>query len=142
MPHKAVKKDEVIIKIQEQETIPLEVAFEGHYPTSKVIPQQTESEISFEFEGIGFALAGPPNIQDHGDKNHVFETEMYIDGKLVEKVKLPTERNKRRFTPFWKYQLKSEKHKVVIKILNPVDYAEIELKYAIIYGDKPFKVKL
>jgi hypothetical protein len=137
-----IQNNEITIKLQKPKTIPLEVAFEGHFPKAKVFPTITDDEISFEFDGIGFALAGPPNIKDHGKRNHVFETEMYIDGKLVEKVKLPTERNKRRFTPFWKYQMKSGKHKVVIKILNPVDYAEIELKYAIIYGDKPFKVKL
>ncbi|MDA1122443.1 MAG: ADP-ribosylglycohydrolase family protein, partial [Bacteroidetes bacterium] len=136
-----VKKDEVIIRIQEQETIPLEVAFEGHYPKEKIIPNQTEREISFEFEGIGFALAGPPDIQDLGDKNHVFETELYIDGELVEKAKLPTERNKRRFTPFWRYQLPKGNHKVMIKILNPVEHAKVELRYAVIYDDKPFKAE-
>lgn len=137
-----VKDEEIVIQIQKPETVPLEVSFYGHYPKAKVFPKITDDEISFEFDGIGFALAGPPNIKDHGKRNHIFETEMYIDGKLVEKVKLPIERNKRRFTPFWRYQLPNGKHKVVIKILNPVDYAEIELKYAIIYGDKPFKVKL
>ena len=137
-----IKKDEIIIKIQEPQPVPFEVAFEGHYPKAKVIPKMTDNEISFEFDGIGFALAGPSNIKDHGEKNHTFETEMYINGKLVEKVKLPTESNKRRFIPFWKYQLPKGKHKVLIKILNPVEHAQIQLKYAIIYDDKPFKVKL
>jgi len=137
-----VKENKIEIKTQSPESVPLEVSFEGHYPKAKVYPKISNNEISFEFDGIGFALAGPPNIKDYGKKNHIFETEMYIDGKLVEKIKLPTERNKRRFTPFWKYQLPNGKHKVVIKILNPVDYAKIELQYAIIYGDKPFKVKI
>ncbi len=137
-----VEGDKIEIKTQSPKSVPLEVSFEGHYPKAKVFPKMLKNEISFEFDGIGFALAGPPNIKDHGKKNHVFETEMYIDGELVEKIKLPTERNKRRFTPFWKYQLPDGKHKVVIKILNPVDHANIQLKYAIIYGDKPFKVKM
>jgi len=137
-----VNEEELIIKTQELETVPLEVAFEGHYPKGKVYPKRTDDEISFEFEGIGFALAGPPNIRDYGEKNHVFETEMYIDGELVEKAKLPTETNKRRFTPFWRYQLPKGKHEVVIKILNPVEHARISLNYAVIYDDEPFEVKL
>ncbi|HKK63165.1 MAG TPA: ADP-ribosylglycohydrolase family protein [Bacteroidales bacterium] len=137
-----VKGDVIRIKPQDPKMIPLEVSFEGHYPIARVFPTVTKDEISFEFDGIGFALAGPPNIKDHGEKNHVFETEMYINGELVEKVKLPTETNKRRFVPFWKYQLPDGKHKVVIKILNPVKHAKIQLKYAIIYGDTPYNVNL
>jgi hypothetical protein len=137
-----ITKNDLIIKFQEPKTIPLEVAFEGHYPVAKVVPQKTDNEISFEFYGIGFALAAPPDGKDYGKKNHVFRTEMYIDGVLVEKANLPTAINQRRFTPFWRYQLPVGKHKVVIKILNPVDYAKIEVNYAIIYSDKPFMVKL
>jgi hypothetical protein len=132
----------VVIKRQSPQTVPLEVSFEGHYPTEQITPTITKNEISFEFDGIGFALVSPPNIKDYGDKTYVFEAEMYIDGQLVEKAKLPTAENKRRFTPFWRYQLPKGKHKVVVKILNPVDYAQPEIRYAIIYNDKPTEVKL
>jgi hypothetical protein len=67
---------------------------------------------------------------------------MYIDGKLIEKAKLPTETNKRRFTPFWRYQLPKGEHEVVIKIMNPVKHARIQVTHAIIYDDQPFKVEL
>ncbi len=136
-----VDKDKVVISLQKPQTVPLEVAFEGHYPVTRIVPVQSKDQISFEFEGIGFALAGPPNIKDYGDRNYVFNTEMYIDGKLVEKARLPTATNQRRFTPFWKYQLPRGKHKVVIKILNPVDYADIKLEYAVIYDEKPNNIK-
>jgi hypothetical protein len=137
-----IKENELVIKLQEPHTIPLEVAFEGHYPIGKVIPQTKNNEIAFEFEGIGFALAAPADGKNFKEKSHVFETEMYIDGTLIEKAKLPTAINQRRFTPFWRYQLPMGKHKVVIKILNPVEYAKVEYHHAIIYGDQPFEVKL
>jgi hypothetical protein len=135
-----VRENEVEIKRQDPKTVPLEVSFEGHYPVKTITPKQTKDEISFEFEGIGFALVGPPNLKDLGEKNHVFETEMYIDGEKVESAKLYTATNKRRFTPFWRYQLPKGKHNVSIKILNPVEYANIEIRYAIIYDDKPYTV--
>lgn len=137
-----VGDEEIVIKTQQAKTVPLEVSFEGHYPKEKLIPRQTENEISFEFEGIGFAVASPSNINNPGGKNHVFETEIYINGELVEKVVLPTERNKRRFTPFWKYQLPKGKYDVVIKILNPVDFVSVQINHVIIYDDEPFSVKL
>jgi len=136
-----IKDTVVVIKPQAPQIVPLEVSFEGHYPVDQVTPRITRDEIAFEFEGIGFAVVSPPNLKDYGDKTVIFETEVYIDGKLTEKVKLPTAENKRRFTPFWKYQLPKGKHSVSIKIINPVDYAQPEIKYAIIYDDKPFEVK-
>ena len=129
-----ISDDQLTINLQEPETIPLEVSFEGHYPSYRVIPEQTKNQISFEFEGIGFAIAAPPNIKN---RNHVYKTRMYIDGELVETAELPTQADKRRFTPFWKYQLEKGKHKVLIEILNPLENAPIELKYAIIYDDVP-----
>jgi hypothetical protein len=136
-----ISEKEVSIRFQEPETVPLEVAFEGHYPVARVTPRTIGNEIVFEFNGIGFALAAPPDGKVYGN-NHVFETEMYIDGRLVEKAKLPTEINKRRFTPFWRYQLPDGNHKVVIKILNPAENARLEYTQAIIYGNKPFEIEL
>lgn len=137
-----ITDNNLIINLQNPEPIPLEVAFAGHYPIGRVVPRTENNEITFEFEGVGFALAAPADGRNFKNKSHVFETEMYIDGVLIEKAKLPTEVNKRRFTPFWRYQLPMRKHKVVIKILNPVDYAKIDYKYAIIYGDKPYEIKM
>ncbi len=134
--------NEVSIPLQKPKTVPLEISFKGHYPIGKVFPRMLPNEISFEFDGIGFAMVAQPDGRDYGKMNHVFNTEMYIDGKLMETAKLPTEVNKRRFTPFWRYQLPKGKHKVVIKILNPVDYAKIDINYAIIYGDEPYDVGL
>jgi hypothetical protein len=132
-----INQSEIRIRKEVPVTIPLEVSFAGHYPVRQVELVISKNEISFEFEGIGFALVSPPNIKDYGDKSYIFDTEMYIDGQLTEKVKLPTAENNRRFTPFWKYQLPRGKHSVVVKILNPVEYAEPEIKYAIVFDDKP-----
>lgn len=135
-----VRDNDLLIKVQKPKTVPLEVSFQGHYPTDKIYPKQTTNEISFEFNGIGFAAVGSTDLRN--SKSHVFETEMYIDGKLVEKAKLPTLENERRFTPFYRYQMEDGKHQVLIKILNPVDYARVDVNYVIVYGDKPYQVGL
>lgn len=137
-----VNDDDVVIVRQPARTLALEESFKGHYPVATVVPVRKGSDISFSFDGIGFAVAGPSNIKDLGERNYVFEAEMYIDGKLEETVRLPTAENQRRFTPFWKYGLAKGHHVVKIRILNPVDYADVDLQYAVIYDDKPFSVKL
>jgi hypothetical protein len=135
-----VRDLDLVIKTQNPKTVPLEVSFEGHYPIDKIKPKETADEISFDFDGIGFAAVGQAN-QRNG-KGHVFESEMYIDGKMIEKAKIPTIENERRFTPFYRYQLKEGNHHVVIKILNPVDDARFNVDYVIVYGKKPYKVGL
>jgi hypothetical protein len=134
-----VNDTEVVIRLQEPVAVPLEVAFEGHYPIAKIVPQTIENEVVFEFDGIGFALAAPADGTNY-KKNHIFETELYIDGQLIETAQLPTEINRRRFTPFWRYGLDPGRHQVTIKILNPAKDIQFEYLYAIIYGDRPVEV--
>jgi hypothetical protein len=62
--------------------------------------------------------------------------DVIIDGKLSETTKLPTNYHDRKFTPFWKYQLKDGKHKVDLKVKNPTDKAYVDLKELIVYGPK------
>jgi ADP-ribosylglycohydrolase len=129
----------VTIKVQEPETVPLETAFEGHYPKSKLwLSQALEEDASFKFEGVGFAVTGEANKK--GDAEHTFDVEMYIDDELIETVKLPTRHQERRFYLFWRYQLPMTEHEVRLKVLNPTDKATLNLDYTIVYGDKPFKV--
>ena len=97
-------------------------------------------DISFEFEGIGFTLASPPNLYDHQGKNPGFTADLYLNGKLVETAKLPTKRDDCRFTPFYKYQLPRGKYTVLIKEIEYEDYAHLQYSYAVIYDNKPYDV--
>ncbi len=136
----SVDGDTVTIQVQDPKPVKLEVGFEGHFPVeNKHLDLRFSDEATFEFEGIGFAAIGQP--EKLGSEDYTFEVEMYIDGKLVETSPLPTEFRTRKFTPFWRYQLKPGKHTVRIKVKNPTDKAVIHLSNAIIYGDSPVKRK-
>jgi len=133
-----VTDTDVTIKLQKPKTVPFEVAFEGYYPRKKINLQKTlTDELSFEFEGIGFAIQGSKN--PGGGPDYTFEVEMYIDGQLVETVKLPTDFTTRRFYPFWRYELPMAEHKVRLKVLNPTKKAGVFLDYVITYADTPVK---
>ncbi len=135
----SVSDDKVTLKVQKPKTVPLEVAFEGHFPTEKRRLDETlTNESSFEFEGIGFAVNG--DARKIGAQDYVFEVEVYVDGEKIETAKLPTNFTHRRFTLFWKYQLPMTKHKVRFKVLNPTNAASIYLEDVVVYGDKPVKV--
>jgi len=137
----SIDADQVTIKVQQPETVALEVAFEGHYPNGKIkLDKEVKDELSFEFDGIGFALVG--GADKTGENDHIFEVEMYVDGDLIETAKLPTAFRDRRFYPFYKYQLANGSHAVRFKVLNPTDDAKLQLGYAITYGSEPMAAKL
>jgi hypothetical protein len=133
-----VNADDIIIQLQQPIAVKFEKSFEGHFPIAKIPVQWSanKDEISFEFEGIGFVLKGDASQWDsHSD--YVFNTELYIDGKLVESPKLPVSYTTRRYELCWRYQLPKGKHVVSFKILNPSKEYEIRSSEAIIYSDKP-----
>jgi len=131
----SVTENDVEIKVQPVKPVKLEVGFEGHYPIErKSLNIKLQKEFSFEFNGIGFAVNGDANKL--GEEDYIFDTELYVDGKLISSPKLPTNFTIRTETLFWKYQIPKGKHTVTVKILNSSDKAELNLNDAVIYSDK------
>jgi hypothetical protein len=133
-----VNDDKITIKVQKPEPVRLEVGFEGHTPVErKELNIALNDEASFKFEGVGFTVSGAAVAGGKNDRtDHTFDVEMYIDGALAQTSKLPTNSIKRKFIPFWKYQLPAGKHTVRLKVLNPTDGANIRLSHAIIYSNE------
>jgi len=141
-----VMDNEVVIKLQEPKPVKFEVGFKDHYPVERrplfeagEKGMKIKKEGSLEFEGIGFAVTG--SVQKSGKEDYTLNVEMYIDNKLVETSKLPSNYKIRKPTPFWRYNLERGKHKVKFVILNPSDKATLVLYDLIIYDNKPIKPK-
>jgi hypothetical protein len=71
------------------------------------------------------------------ESDYIFDTELTVDGKIVETAKLPVNFTTRRYEVTWKYQLPKGKHTVKLKILNPSKEYELRGVEAIVYTDKP-----
>ena len=93
-------------------------------------------QISFEFEGTGFVLKGE-TAKWASVSDYIFNTELYIDDKLVESPQLPASFTTRRYELCWKYDLPKAKHTVRLKIINPSIEVEFRSHEAIIYSDHP-----
>jgi hypothetical protein len=134
----AVKEDNITLPIQQPATVKFEKSFPGLYPASKMPVKYSpnDGEISFEFEGTGFALRGE-TARWASISTFSFNAEMYVDDKLVEKIDLPTAFTTRRYELAWKYDLPKGKHRVRVKILNPDKSRLFNVWDAIIYTDKP-----
>ena len=133
-----VNAETLLIKSQEPVAVKFERSFPGLYPFDKVPAKWStgKDEISFDFEGTGFVLRGE-SAKWGSSSEYIFNTELYIDGKLVESPQLPTSYTTRRFEICWKYDLPKAKHSVRLKILNPSAEKELKIYEAIVYSDKP-----
>jgi hypothetical protein len=138
-----VKDEEVIIPLQKPAVVRFEKSFEGHFPISKTSLEMSgnNDEINFDFEGIGFVLSGEASMKNASESNYVFNSELYVDGKLVESPKLPVSFTTRRTELCWKYQMQRGKHTVRLKILNPIIDGGINSIEATVYDDRPVKSK-
>jgi hypothetical protein len=133
-----VKDDKITIPLQQPAAVKFEKSFPGLYPVSKIAVKLSpeKDELSFEFEGTGFALRGE-TARWASNSAFSFNAELYVDDKLVEKIDLPASYTTRRYELAWKYDLPKGKHSVRLKILNPSKEQLFTAGDAIIYSDKP-----
>ncbi len=133
-----VNDKDVSIKMQLPVAVRFEKSFDGQYPVA-IIPvnwNTAKDEVSFDFDGTGFVLKGDA-AEWNSESTYVFNTELYLDGKLIDTPKLPVSYITRSNELAWKYQLPKGKHSVRLKILNPSAEHSVRASQAIIYSDKP-----
>ena len=128
----------ISIQLQQPKPVQFEKSFDGIYPTEKFAVKLADDKqtIRFDFSGTGFVLRGE-TAEWASTTNYIFETDLYIDGKLIESPQLPASYTTRRYELCWKYDLPKGKHHVEMKIKNPSAQYNFRVYEAIIYDDKP-----
>jgi hypothetical protein len=129
-----VRNEDVTISVQKPVEAKWEKSFEGHYPVEKrwMENKLIEDQLEFEFEGIGFVLRGEA-APWNSTSDYVFQAELYLNNKFIEKITLPTSFTTRRTELFWKYQLPHNKYKVKIKIMNPSKEHKVRVTDVVVY---------
>lgn len=133
-----INPDNVVVKPQDPTEVKFEKSFSGQYPVA-LIPvkwNEDKDEIAFDFDGTGFVIKGDASKSD-SKTDYVFDTQLYLDGKLIDSPKLPVDFTTRRHELAWKYALAKGKHSVRLKILNPSKDNQVRAYEAIVYSDKP-----
>lgn len=129
--------DGITIKYQKPVTKPLEIGFEGIYPTKrasifKPLDKQNGS-VEFATAGNGFVLTGEA-VKDASLPDAVLELEVFVDNVLMEKVKMSTSFQSRKHEIFWNYDLKEGDHAVRLVAVNiPTGY-RVNVNEAIHYS--------
>jgi hypothetical protein len=131
--------------LEEPEPVPLEKAFDGHYPVGitdfgwdgKLLEYEGQLEYSCDFEGIGFVIPGHVRKLLPENKDTDLMLDVFVDGVLHEEAILPTSYRSRRNELTWKYNLAEGPHKVRIVWKNPQDGYAIVMAAVQIYGPQP-----
>jgi hypothetical protein len=136
-----VSDDHVVLAVQPVTPVRVEQNFERHFPIAEItLRRRVADETTFSFEGVGFVVQG--SARSETGKDHVIVADMFIDDRMVETVELPTSLPRRRYVPFWRYELPEGKHTVRLKIRTPSPDASVFLERAIVYGSKPVRPPL
>jgi hypothetical protein len=130
--------ENITLPLQQPLTVKFEKSFTGVFPQLQFPAKWSDNkdEINFDFEGTGFVIKGE-SAKWSTASDHIIYTELYIDGKLAEKIPLPVNYITRRYEVCWKYDLPKGKHSVKFKIINPSDEYKIQSAEIITYSDKP-----
>ncbi|MFZ5941282.1 MAG: ADP-ribosylglycohydrolase family protein [Bacteroidota bacterium] len=156
---------QVVIPVEAPVAVKFEQNFENCYPVYRDrFDRSFTDELNYEFDGNGFIFYG--NLvkcakvdksyidrvaKKYGsesfalaepDDPYVAELEMYIDGKLDEKILLPMKNTSRRLEPAWKYKLEEGVHTVRLLWLNPDPAYEIRINDIMIYSEKKPEINL
>jgi hypothetical protein len=131
--------DSLIIQYQAPRTVPLEIGFEGIYPTERRdintrLTGQT-NEISFDITGAGFVLTGYAAATSN-QKDEVLEADIYIDNNFIETVKMPTSSLIRKHDVAWNYDLSEGEHTITLKTRNIPNGYHINIRDLIVYSNK------
>lgn len=127
----------VTIKCQKPVSVKLEQAFTGMYPIMRKNLNKMAQEFgSFSFSGTGFALRGSVKSDK---KDYVADLSVFVDGQLVQEMKLPADFNKRSQEVCWKYMLPKGEHTLSLKWNNPEKESMLHCGEIIVYSDAPVK---
>lgn len=139
-----VEGEDVTIRTQVPAPVRFEQSFPGIYPVKKTSfggnqyrrgAGKTIDNIGvIEFSGTGIVVDGAVRSDD---ESYVAEVEAYVDGKLVETIKLPASAHARRHELFWIYELPAKDHTLEFKWLNPEKDKSISVGSYIEFSNEP-----
>lgn len=132
----------VTIAVQLPQVLRLEQSFEGMYPAKELLVRtdHLEDPIKIDFSGNGIVVLG--NVKSRcgvAKSDFVADLEVYIDGVLTDKVKMPYDYIVRKYDIYHKYLLKNGDHNIEIKWVNQDPEFRIYFKSYVVYSEKPIE---
>jgi hypothetical protein len=130
--------DMLAIKYQKPVAVPLEISFEGLFPTEKkrlnARLSKSNTSLSFEMTGCGFVVTG--NAFKEGLRSDfVLEVDLFINNQFIETIKMPTKSLIRRLDIAWNYDLPEGNHLVRLEARNIPEGYHVQVSEALLYSN-------
>lgn len=141
----SISATEASIALQPVRTAPLEVSHPGIYPTDKkrLTLRLDEGNTTWQqnFTGTGMAIVGRVEHQltEAQARQAYMEIELWIDGQRRETAKLPAWQIRRRFDPFYAFELPEGEHTLELKVVRH-DGLRFVASHLVQYGSKPYSL--
>lgn len=129
--------NDIAIKCQKPIPVHYEKSFDGLFPVDKVSISKSlnyDNQLDIDINAKGVVFRGYSSCSSN-DK-YVAKVMVLIDGKTKDILNLPiASQDTRKVDLYWNYDLKSGKHIVSFKWLNPERDAQVYINDAIIYKE-------
>lgn len=134
----SVSGDNVTIKLQTPEVIPLEQNFTGHVPSDILFVRDVIDNVDkVKFYGNGVVVRyGFLKTSSFKDEDYVAEVDAYLDGKFSRKLILPASGNGQSPEFYFDYNLPVGDHTLTFDWTNRKDGIDIRLSRVLVYSDK------
>ena len=137
-----VGENEVTIATQTPVAVRYEQSFEGLWPVGKTnVGKDIRKAGTLSFEGRGVVVGHRvAHSRDFKLEGYEAEVEVWLDGKLDQKVLLPVRANNYKQEIYNNYDLVEGPHTVAFKWLNPVQGVDITINYVMPYKTRPAEI--
>jgi len=134
-----VNDSQLVVIPQQPREVRFEQSFEGLVPVERrVLKQQFSDSISLIFTGNSVVLMGEVQQVCRNKFPYVAELEAYIDGRIVERFRMPYDYIKRKYDIFHRYNLGNDGlHQLMIRVINPHEAYTINAKELVVYSSEP-----
>jgi hypothetical protein len=130
--------DMLTIKYQEPVTVPLEVGFEGIYPTARKNLNtrigKSNASFSFEMTGCGFVITGDARKDGQRPDTDLL-IDLFINNQFAETIKMPTNSLVRRLEVAWNYDLPEGNHVVRLEARDIPEGYHVQVGDVLLYSN-------
>ncbi len=140
-----ITDDSVEIVYQRVIPVKLEQSFENLFPKEKISHRwpfeeqnidQEHGEYRIEFEGNGIVISGNAVKRRYDLPDYDLQLHVFVDGKLIEQISLPTQSLIRKTDIYWNYRLSEGSHAIKIEAADVPPGYSVTVSSALIYSER------
>lgn len=134
LPESNISEGKCIFSVQEPRSVRYEQSFEGIRPVEKrVLKLAFTDSAEIAFNGNSIVVEGSVRKTGHADDSYIAQVTALLDGKEVERFRMPVDYITRKYEIFSAYCFESGAHTLTLKVENPHPDYELYASEIVVY---------